>query len=239
MSIADSIACVEEQITAACQRAMRPRNSVHLMAVSKKHPAELVMEAFACGIRLFGENRVQEFAIKQSELQASGMFRNEEPPHFHLIGPLQSNKATRAAQMFDGVDSVDSLRLAQRLNEACAAVSKRLPILLEIKLSPEPSKHGVAPEADELHTLLERLPDLNSLIFRGLMTVPPYSDDLEQVRPYFRRLRELRDSLARQYPALEFDELSMGMSHDFSIAIEEGSTLVRVGTAIFGARPPE
>jgi hypothetical protein len=180
---------------------------------------------------------VQEFAVKQSELQASGMFRHEEPPRFHLIGPLQSNKATRGAQIFDGVDSVDSLRLAQRLNEACGAAGKRLPILLEIKLSPEADKHGIAPEADALHSLLERLPDFNSLIFRGLMTVPPFSDDLEQVRPYFRRLRELRDSLAQQYPALQFEQLSMGMSHDFSVAIEEGSTLVRVGTAIFGARP--
>jgi pyridoxal phosphate enzyme (YggS family) len=238
MPIADSIARVEEQIAAACRRAMRPRNSVQLMAVSKKHPAELVVEAFACGIHLFGENRVQEFALKQTELQAAGIFRNEEPPNFHLIGPLQSNKVTRAAQIFDGVDSVDSLRLAQRLDEACAPSGKRLPVFIEIKLSPEASKHGVAPESDELHTLLERLPDFNYLRFSGLMTVPPYSDDLEQVRPYFRRLRELRDSLAQQYPALQFDELSMGMSHDFSIAIEEGSTLVRVGTAIFGARSP-
>jgi pyridoxal phosphate enzyme (YggS family) len=238
MSIADSIARVEEEISAACRHATRPRNSVQLMAVSKTHPAELATEAFACGIRLFGENRVQEFAAKQSELHAAGMFRKEGPASFHLIGPLQSNKAARAAQIFDAVDSVDSLRLAQRLDDACAALGKRLPILIEIKLSPEPTKHGLAPDAVELHQLLERLPDLRNLMFRGLMTVPPYADDLEQVRPYFRRLRELRDSLAQQYPALQFDELSMGMSHDFSVAIEEGSTMVRVGTAIFGARPP-
>ena len=238
MSIADTIARVEEQIAAACLRAMRPRDSVQLMAVSKTHPAELIMEAFACGIRSFGENRVQEFAAKQLGLHVAGMSSDKGPASFHLIGPLQSNKATRAAQIFDAIDSVDSLRLAQRLDEACAAAHKRLPILVEIKLSSEASKHGVAPEADELNALLERLPDLNSLMFRGLMTVPPYADDLEQVRPYFRRLRELRDSLAQRYPALQFDELSMGMSHDFSVAIEEGSTLVRIGTAIFGARPP-
>lgn len=216
---------------------MRPRDSVQLMAVSKTHPAELIMEAFGCGIRLFGENRVQEFAAKQPALEAAGMFSGAEPAGFHLIGPLQSNKATRAAQIFDAIDSVDSLRLAQRLDEACAGTHKRLPILVEIKLSPEASKHGIGPEADELNALLERLPDLNNLMFRGLMTVPPFADDLEQVRPYFRRLRELRDSLSQRYPALQFDELSMGMSHDFPVAIEEGSTLVRIGTAIFGARP--
>jgi len=238
MSIADSIARVEEQIAAACRRAMRPRDSVQLMAVSKTHPAADIAEAFACGIRLFGENRVQEFAAKQSALQAAGMSSDAGPASFHLIGPLQSNKATRAAQIFDAVDAVDSLRLAQRLDEACAAAGKRLPILIEIKLSAEASKHGLAPGAEELHPLLERLPNLKNLKFRGLMTIPPYADDLEQVRPYFRRLRELRDSLAQQYPALEFDELSMGMSHDFSVAIEEGSTLVRIGAAIFGARPP-
>ena len=238
MSIADSIARVEEQIAAACRRAMRPRDSVQLMAVSKTHPAADIAEAFACGIRLFGENRVQEFAAKQSELQAAGMSSDAGPASFHLIGPLQSNKATRAAQIFDAVDAVDSLRLAQRLDEACAAAGKRLPILIEIKLSAEASKHGLAPGAEELHPLLERLPNLKNLKFRGLMTIPPYADDLEQARPYFRRLRELRDSLAQQYPALQFDELSMGMSHDFSVAIEEGSTLVRIGAAIFGARPP-
>lgn len=238
MSIADSIARVEEEIAAACRRAMRPRDSVQLMAVSKTYPAELVMEAVACGIRLFGENRVQEFAAKQSALRAAGISLNGRLPSFHLIGPLQSNKAARAAQIFDAIDSVDSVRLAQRLDEACAAIGKRLPIFVEIKLSPEVSKHGAAPDGDELQELLERLPDFKSLTFRGLMTVPPYSDDLEQVRPYFRRLRELRDSLAKRYPALQFDELSMGMSHDFSVAIEEGSTLVRIGTAIFGVRPP-
>jgi PLP dependent protein len=237
MSIADSIARVEEEIATACRRALRPRHSVQLMAVSKTHPAELVMEAFACGIRLFGENRVQEFASKKSALETAGMLSDAEPASFHLIGPLQSNKATRAAQIFDALDSVDSLRLAQRLDEACAAIGKRMPILVEIKLSPEDSKHGLAPDADDLQQLLERMPDFKNLTFRGLMTVPPFADDLEQVRPYFRRLRELRDPLAQQYPALQFDELSMGMSHDFSVAIEEGSTLVRIGTAIFGARP--
>lgn len=238
MSIADSIALVEEQIAAACRRGMRPRDSVRIMAVSKTHPAASIAEAFACGIRLFGENRVQEFAAKQSALQAAGMSSDVRPASFHLIGPLQSNKAARAAQIFDAVDSVDSLPVAQRLDQAAAAAGKRLTILIEIKLSPEASKHGLAPDADELHSLLERLPELKHLEVRGLMTIPPYADDVEQVRPYFRRLRELRDSLTQRFPALAFGQLSMGMSHDFPVAIEEGSTLVRIGTAIFGARPP-
>jgi PLP dependent protein len=238
MSIADNIARVEEEIAAACRRAGRPRNSVRLMAVSKTHPATAIAEAFACGIRLFGENRVQEFAAKRSALRAAGIFSDAAPASFHLIGPLQSNKATRAAQIFDAIDAIDSLRLTQRLDETCVTIGKHQPILVEIKLSQEASKHGLAPEADELEQLLERLPELENLHMRGLMTIPPYADDLEQIRPYFRRLRELRDSLAQQYPALQFDELSMGMSHDFSVAIEEGSTLVRIGTAIFGSRPP-
>lgn len=238
MSIADNIARVEEQIAAACRGAMRTRNSVQLMAVSKTHLASAIAEAVGCGIRLFGENRVQEFAAKRSAFQVGGIFSDLPPAAFHLIGPLQSNKAARAAKVFDAIDSVDSLRLAQRLDEACAAIGKPLPILVEMKLSPEASKHGLAPDAGELQQLLERLPESKNLKFRGLMTIPPYADDLELVRPYFRRLRELRDSLAQRYPALQFDELSMGMSHDFPVAIEEGSTLVRVGTAIFGARPP-
>ena len=209
------------------------------MAVSKTHPAELVIEAFACGIRMFGENRVQEFAAKQSALQAAGMSPSAEAGELPFDRSVCSpTRPARATQIFDAIDSVDSLRLAERLDDACADLGKHLPILIEIKLSTEASKHGLAPDADELRQLLERLPELSNLKFRGLMTVPPYADDLEQVRPYFRRLREVRDSLAQRYPALQFDELSMGMSHDFSVAIEEGSTLVRVGTAIFGARPP-
>jgi hypothetical protein len=236
MSIADNIARVEEQIAAACRRADRPRESVRLMAVSKMHPEEAIAEAFACGIRLFGENRVQEYAGKHSALQAAGIFGGLQPARFHLIGPLQTNKTTRAAQIFDAIDTVDSLRLAERLNHAAAEAGKRLPVLIEVKLSSEASKHGLEPDAPELGQLLERLPELKNLEARGLMTIPPYSEDSEQARPYFRRLRLLRDSLAQRYPSLAFDELSMGMSHDFSVAIEEGATLVRVGTAIFGAR---
>jgi len=236
MSIAENIARVEEDIAAACRLASRPRGEVRLMAVSKTHPTEAILEAYAAGLRLFGENRVQEFAGKRAALEAAGIFIGDKSAQFHLIGPLQSNKAVRAAQLFDAIDTVDSLRLAQRLHEAAASAGKTLPVLLEIKLSPEAAKHGMAPDSAGLRELLDRLPNLSTLHARGLMTVPPYAEDPEQTRPFFAQLRGLRDSLARQYPHLALDELSMGMSHDFSVAIEEGATSVRIGTAIFGAR---
>ncbi|MHB8303465.1 MAG: YggS family pyridoxal phosphate-dependent enzyme [Acidobacteriaceae bacterium] len=236
MSIAENIARIEDQVAAACLRANRPRESVRLMAVSKAHPPQAIVEAHEAGLRLFGENRVQEYEGKRDALQAAGMFAAAFPAIVHCIGPLQSNKAARAAQIFDSIDSVDSLRLADRLNKAAGEAKKRLSILIEIKLSPEASKHGLAPDAAELHALLEQLPNLTHLELRGLMTVPPYADDLEQARPYFRQLRQLRDALAQKHPRLALEELSMGMSHDFAVAIEEGATLVRVGTAIFGAR---
>ena len=237
MSIAVNIAEVERQIAAVCRDSGRPRNSVQLMAVSKTHPPEAILEAYAAGLRLFGENRVQEYAGKQAALSNAGIFSAEPPADFHCIGPVQSNKAARAVQLFDTVDTVDSLRLAERLNQAAKDAGKTLPVCIEIKLSPEPSKHGLAPDSAELFQLLDRLPDFSHLTVRGLMTVPPYAEDPEQARPYFRQLRTLRDSLAQLHPRLDLDELSMGMSHDFSAAIQEGATVVRIGTAIFGARP--
>ncbi|EQD56094.1 pyridoxal phosphate enzyme, YggS family, partial [mine drainage metagenome] len=178
-----NLARVEEQIAAACHRANRPRESVHLMAVSKTHPSDAIIEAYAAGVRLFGENRVQEYADKRGALQAAGIFAGQLPAIAHCIGPLQSNKAARAAQIFDSIDSVDSLRLADRLNKAAAEANQQLPIFIEIKLGSEESKHGLAPEAAELTSLLEQLPNLTHLQLRGLMTVPPYADDLEQARP--------------------------------------------------------
>lgn len=237
MSIAENIARIEAKVTAACRAAGRPRESVRLMAVSKNHPVEAILEARAAGLRLFGENRVQEFSAKKAALDDAGIFSGATPAEFHCIGPVQSNKAARAAELFDAVDSVDSSRLAERLDSAANAAGKRLNICVEIKLSAEETKHGLAPDSAELKELLEKLPDLSSLHACGLMTVPPFLEDPEQVRPYFRQLRQVRDTLARQHPRLKLDELSMGMSHDFSVAIEEGATTVRVGTAIFGARP--
>ncbi|HET9087981.1 MAG TPA: YggS family pyridoxal phosphate-dependent enzyme [Acidobacteriaceae bacterium] len=236
MSIAENIAQIEEQIAAACRRAVRSPESVRLMAVSKTHPPHAVLEAHAAGVRVFAENRVQEYAEKREVLQSAGIF-GDGGASVHCIGHLQSNKVRRAVELFDAIDSVDSLAVAERLNHAATQTGKRLPVLIEVKVSEEDSKHGLRADSPELNRLLERMPDLQHLELRGLMTVPPFADDLEQVRPYFRSLRELRDSLIQRHPKFALEELSMGMSHDFSVAIEEGSTMVRVGTAIFGARP--
>jgi hypothetical protein len=232
LTIAENLAHVEDQITAACRRAGRARSEVKLMAVSKMHPASLIAEAAAAGLTLFGENRVQEFQQKKPELAGLSI-------QVHLIGHLQSNKSAKAAEIFDSVDSVDSLRLAERLNDAAQKLNRTLPILLEIKLSHEESKAGLDPQADPraLPEMLEQLPDLQHLELRGLMTVPPWSENPETARPYFAELRGMRDRLAAEHPRLNFSELSMGMSGDFEVAIEEGSTCIRVGTALFGRRP--
>ncbi len=229
-SIAENLAQVRTQIAEACARAGRPQEDVALMAVSKMHPVEALLEAHAAGQRLFGENRVQEW--QQKAEQAASL----EALEMHLIGPLQSNKTTPAAKLFHAADTVDSLKVALRLNEAARALGKTLPILVEVKLSPEESKHGLAPA--DLPSLLEALKPLESLCVSGLMTVAPWPQDLanagEEARPYFRELRRLRDQNLPQTPTLT--QLSMGMSNDFAAAIEEGSTCVRIGTAIFGKR---
>jgi pyridoxal phosphate enzyme (YggS family) len=229
MSITENLAHLHEQITEACRRSNRPESEVALMAVSKVHPVEMILEAYAAGQQLFGENRVQEFQEKCPHLkELSGA-------EFHLIGPLQSNKTAKAAELFDAIDAVDSLKIAQRLNIAAAALGKKLPVLIEVKLSHEESKHGLAPE--ELPSLLAAMNDLESISASGLMTVPPWSEDAETARPYFRELRRLRDESVVRFPRVT--QLSMGMSNDFIVAIEEGSTCVRVGTALFGRRIPK
>jgi|ERR1700722_19017612 len=229
MSIAENLAHLHEQIAEACRRANRSENDVALMAVSKVHPVEAIVEAYAAGQRLFGENRVQEFQEKSPHLTTL------TDAEFHLIGPLQSNKTARAAELFHSIDAVDSLKIAQRLNTAAAALGKKLPILVEVKLSHEESKHGLAPE--ELPSLLAAMNELESIAAVGLMTVPPWSEDAEVARPYFRELRRLRDESVARFPHVT--QLSMGMSNDFTVAIEEGSTCVRVGTALFGRRIPK
>lgn len=234
---------IEAQIAAACRDAGRPRGEVALMAVSKMHPASAIVAAEGLGVRLFGENRVQEFQEKSTLLTLlHGLPHGAPGPagqagaEFHLIGHLQSNKAARAAELFASVDTLDSVLLAERLDQAATRVGRRLRVLIEIKLSPEESKAGLDPDSAELSGLLERLPDLAGLEMRGLMMVPPFLEDLTAVRPYLRELRVLRDKLAAAHPRLSFAELSMGMSHDFPVAIDEGSTQVRIGTALFGAR---
>ena len=227
MSIEANLSRIREEIALACRNAKRPEAEVKLMAVSKVHPVEALLEAYAAGQKLFGENRVQEFQEKAAALTKAPDLE------MHLIGPLQSNKTGKAAELFAAVDTVDSLKIAQRLNVAAAALGKKLPILIEVKLSHEESKHGISP--DDLPALVSGIQELTSLALSGLMTVPPWSEEAELARPYFQQLCRLRDAQQRLCPTLT--ELSMGMSNDFAVAIEEGSTCVRLGTAIFGKRP--
>jgi pyridoxal phosphate enzyme (YggS family) len=231
MSIAENLAWIRQRIDAAARRAGRRPEDIALMAVSKTFPAEHIREAYDAGLRLFGENRVQEFAGKIDAL------RDLRDVAWHLIGHLQTNKAAKAAELFVAVDSVDSLRLAQKLNAAARQRGKKLTVLIEINVGGEAAKSGMPPESRELDELLSAAAELAHLDCHGLMTVPPFNDDPQQARPYFRTLRELRDQIAaRRLPAVGMNTLSMGMSHDFEVAIEEGSTCVRVGTAIFGER---
>jgi hypothetical protein len=231
MSIVENIARVRERMAAAARRAGRNPEEITLMGVSKTFPVERIREAHAAGLRVFGENRVQEFADK------AGSLHDLSDAEWHLIGHLQSNKAARAAELFGAVDSVDSVRLAEKLNGAAEKAGKTLPILIEINVGGEDAKSGVAPSSQELDQILLGAPQWGSLSIRGLMTIPPYSEDPEDARPFFRQLREIRNRIAsRHLPAVGVDVLSMGMSHDFEVAIEEGSTYVRVGTAIFGER---
>jgi len=231
MSIADNVAEIHERISRAAARVGRSPHSITLMAVSKTVEPERIKQAYFAGLRVFGENRVQEFEGKSAALSEL------KDAEWHLIGHLQSNKAKRAAELFPAVDSVDSLRLAEKLNQAAAEASKRLDVLIEIKVGQEESKAGIPLDSPELENLLRVAPQLANLQIRGLMTVPPFSENPEGARPYFRLLRDLRDQIAaRKLPGIQMDVLSMGMSHDFEVAIEEGSTCVRVGTAIFGDR---
>ena len=217
----------------ACAKAGRAPEDVKLMAVSKTWGPPALVEAFRAGQRLFGENRVQEWEHKQKDLH-SLLGEDVGLIDMHLIGNLQSNKTSKAAWLFSAVDAVDSMKVAQRLHDVCAQVGKVLPILVEVKLSEEESKQGISDYA--LPGLLRNLQELDGIEVRGLMTIPPYTDDAEGARPYFRRLRELRDAAVAEIEGLAMPELSMGMSHDFAVAIEEGSTCVRVGSSIFGAR---
>jgi hypothetical protein len=225
---------LEERISTACRDAGRPRAEVELMAVSKTYPAETLLEAASLGLTLFGENRVQEFASKAPLLDAK---RQTAELRAHLIGHLQSNKAQRAVELFDGIDSLDSLRLAERLNEAASKLGKLLPVLIEVKVSHEESKAGLDPNSPDAAQLLERLPDLTHLQLRGLLTIAPLGVSEQETRASFRALRTWRERWTAAYPRLSFTVLSMGMSGDFALAIDEGATRIRIGSALFGARP--
>jgi PLP dependent protein len=231
MSISDNLAAVLERVNKVARRSGRQTDEIALMAVSKTQSSQRIREAYAAGQRLFGENRVQEFAVKADTLQ------NLHGAEWHMIGHLQTNKAAKAAELFRAVDSVDSLKLAEKLDAAARLLGRKLDVLIEVNVGGELVKSGAVPDSPGLEELLRAAPRLEALAFHGLMTVPPFTDDPEGARPYFRKLRELRDAIAsRKLPGVALDQLSMGMSHDFEVAIEEGSTCVRVGTAIFGER---
>jgi PLP dependent protein len=217
VNLRERLEAVEERIQTAASRAGRPRNAITLIAVTKKFPAPVICEAYSLGLRVFGENYVQEFAEKQPPLS------DLTEAQFHLIGHLQSNKARQAGSLFQAIETVDSEKLARRLNE----VGKPLEVMIELKLSPEDSKVGASPE--EVPDLIQAIRSCSNLKLTGLMTMPPWNPDPENTRPYFRRLAEL----ARTH---QLPKLSMGMSHDLEAAIEEGATHIRVGTALFGPR---
>jgi len=228
LAVAENVERVRERIQGAARRAGRA-DEVTLVAVTKSVPPERIAEAYRAGVRHFGENRVQEFDDKRSLLALPAAT-------WHMVGHVQTNKARRAVELFDRVDSLDSLRLAEKLAAAAQALGRALPVLIQVHLGEEETKHGVEPA--DLGPLVEHIARLDGLSLEGLMTIPPYLEPAERARPYFRRLRELAEEIdRRRFPRVAMKALSMGMSHDFEIAIEEGATQVRLGTALFGPRP--
>lgn len=226
--IKDSFAIVREQVMLAAERSGRLPDAVTLIAVSKTFPASVIQQAVDAGARDLGENRVQEAAGKISEIRGEGV-------RWHLIGHLQSNKAKQAVATFDVIHSIDSRELVERVDRIAGELSRRPRVLVQVDLGHEARKSGA--DESELPEIIEALDAAENLDFRGLMTLPPFFDDAERTRSYFVRLREILENLNRgRRPERKLTELSMGMSHDFRVAIEEGATMVRVGTAIFGAR---
>ena len=225
----ENLANVRERIASATRRAGRAVADVKLIAVSKTHPAEIVREAIEAGAAIFGENKVQEAEDKFAQL-------SRENAEWHLIGHLQSNKARKAVRTFDVIHTLDSIELATRLERICIEERRQdLRVLVQVDLANEQTKSGVAEK--DLPSLVDFLKTCKNLQFSGLMIIPPHCEDAEKVRPYFRRLRKIRDELVSENAfSGAAGELSMGMSGDFETAIEEGATLVRVGTAIFGGR---
>ncbi len=224
----DRLAGVEARLAAACARVGRERDEVRLLTVTKTQGPDAVAEAMAAGLTLFGENRVQEARAKIPLCAAAATW--------HLIGHLQSNKVREAVQLFALLQAVDSLRLLELVDRAAAEAGRTLPVFLEVNVSGERSKNGFAPEG--VPEALAAANRLTHVEIRGLMTIPPVARDVEEARPFFRRLRELREGW-RRVSGLALPDLSMGMSHDFEIAVEEGATMVRVGSALFGPRPPK
>ncbi len=225
-SIAERITAVQQRLADAISRSGRNAGDVALMAVSKNHGPEAVREAVQAGLTLFGENRVQEAAAKIPEAPGSA--------RWHLIGHLQRNKVRPAVELFECIHSVDSWRLLEAIQQACDQAGRRMRILLEVNVSGESVKFGFNP--GEVPEVLRRMGELSRLDLEGVMTIPPLTEDPEGARPHFRRLREFRDQW-QQETGFPLPVLSMGMSHDLEVAVEEGSNVIRIGTAIFGPRP--
>lgn len=225
------LTAVRERIAAATNASGRQPGEVKLIAISKTHPASVIRTLIELGAMDLGENRVQEAEEKIAEI-------GREQAHWHLVGHLQANKARRAVNLFEVIHSIDSLDLAQRLDRLCGEEGReKLPVLIQVDLGHEETKSGI--DESELDDMVDGLQSLTHLEFTGLMTLPPFFDDTEQSRPFFRRLRQLRDELeSRGAFGNRRGELSMGMTHDFEVAIQEGATMVRIGTAIFGERVP-
>ncbi len=226
VDIASNLQRLEEEIQSVAHNSGRDPRAIRLMAVTKTFSADVVQAAVAAGHTLFGENRLQEAGQKIPQVKQAGLA-------WHLIGPLQSNKARRAVEIFDVIQTLDRPKIARRVNQYAGEMGKILPVFIEVNIGDEPQKHGVVPE--KIADMAELVDSLSALKLEGLMAVPPYTREAERSRPYFRRLTELLNEMNRhrERPARE---LSMGMSHDYRIAIEEGATLLRVGTAIFGRR---
>jgi hypothetical protein len=222
-TISDQWAVLQDRVSRAARRAGRSLQDITIVAVTKNVPPEKIREILRCGARHMGENRVQE-AERKKPLVAGAAW--------HLIGHLQTNKARKALEIFDSVQSLDSLRLAEALQKEAERRDRTLPCLVEVKVSEEPAKHGIDP--DFLEEFLDRVAALGRLRVEGLMAVAPYFEDPERTRPYFRRVRELFE---RNRVRFQGERLSMGMSQDFEVAVEEGSNMIRIGTALFGARP--
>ena len=227
-SVQENLARIQERIERAAARAGRVAESINLIGVSKTHPASAIREAYEAGVRHFGENRVQEWEGKRAGTEGLGA-------NWHLIGHLQSNKTARAAKLFHSIDSVDDFEISKRLDRARAeaGITGKLRVLIEVRIAPEETKSGV--EISELLGCVEKIAELPRLELAGLMCIPPFLEEEERVRPFFRRLRELREDVAKRLDMV-LPVLSMGMSHDFEVAIEEGATEIRVGTALFGTR---
>lgn len=228
--IAANLADVQTRIRDAAARVGRDANAVTLVAVSKTHPIEAIVDAYTAGQRDFGENRLEELWPKVHEAQARGL----DQIRWHLIGTIQSRKSADAIGPFALIHSVDRMKLVNRLQRDASAAGTVVDVLLEVNVSGESSKHGFSP--DEVMKIASELGAMEALRVRGLMTMAPFVDDAEETRPVFRRLRELRDQVMATHAGIEWPELSMGMTNDFEVAVEEGATLVRVGSAIFGAR---